>query len=123
VSLSSFKKTISVHRLVATHFLINHQNKETINHIDFNRANNSVENLEWMTMKENANHSKERCPQLFGDKRGEKGHTTILTNQQVLEIRAKFKPRVVTRDILGKEYGVAPTTIKDIVLRKSWTHI
>ncbi|WP_366051221.1 NUMOD4 domain-containing protein [Flavobacterium sp.] len=123
IYLSSPKRTILIHKLVATHFLTNPQNKETVNHINFNRSDNRVANLEWMTMKENAHHSRERRPQLFGDKRGENGYTTILTNQQVLEIRSKFIPRIVTREMLGKEYGVAATTIKDIVLRKSWTHI
>ena len=45
-----------VHRLIAENFIPNPHNKATINHIDNNRANNSIENLEWCTIAENNAH-------------------------------------------------------------------
>ena len=47
------RKTIKVHRLVATHFIDNPYNYPCINHIDSNRKNNDVSNLEFCTHKQN----------------------------------------------------------------------
>lgn len=46
-----------VHRCVAETFLPNFNQKEQINHIDGNKANNAVSNLEWCTNQENAIHA------------------------------------------------------------------
>lgn len=47
------RKTIKVHRLVAEHFIENINNYPCVNHIDSNRKNNNVENLEWCTHSQN----------------------------------------------------------------------
>lgn len=56
LSKNGKKKGMLIHRIVAEHYIDNPLNKEQVNHIDENKYNNSVFNLEWSTPKENANH-------------------------------------------------------------------
>lgn len=51
------RKSFSVHRLVALHFIPNPDSKPFINHIDSNPSNNNVDNLEWCTQSENIQHA------------------------------------------------------------------
>ena len=50
-------RSLLIHRLVAEAFIENNKNYEVINHIDGNRGNNMVENLEWCTQKHNVIHA------------------------------------------------------------------
>ena len=58
VSLSNNGKVrnVLVHRLIATAFIPNPENKPEVNHLDENPQNNCVSNLEWATHKENVNY-------------------------------------------------------------------
>lgn len=60
-------KTYKIHRLVAITFLDNPENKPTVNHIDKNKHNNKLDNLEWATYSEQNIHSKN---EFFNHNRG-----------------------------------------------------
>lgn len=51
------RKNFYVHRIVAEHFIDNPENKPCVNHLDYNKYNNCVSNLEWCTQIENVSHS------------------------------------------------------------------
>ncbi|ARM65604.1 HNH endonuclease [Lactococcus phage LW4] len=56
LSLNGSTHNKSVHRLVAIAFIPNHEDLPVVNHIDENKQNNNVDNLEWCNYKYNANH-------------------------------------------------------------------
>ena len=51
------RREYRIARLVAETFIENMENKPEVNHKDYNRKNNSVDNLEWVTGKENSHYS------------------------------------------------------------------
>lgn len=55
------KKNYYIHRLVAEAFIPNPDNLKEVNHIDYNKSNNIVTNLEWASRKENLEWSHSRC--------------------------------------------------------------
>ena len=60
LSVENIKKTLILHRLVAmTFFGLPNDEKNQVNHIDGNKYNNQIDNLEWCTSKENMHHARE----------------------------------------------------------------
>lgn len=108
-----------VHRLVATAFTPNPYGKETVNHIDGNKSNNNVSNLEWATQSENNRHAIRTGLKIFTEKnrlastRGFK-----ISRDQVADIRIRFlKGKSLSE--LAKMYSVSKAQICRIVNRKS----
>lgn len=112
--------TLKIHRLVAKAFIKNLYNKPQINHIDENKSNNLVTNLEWVTGKENLTHSNtERWLKM----RGEGNKNAILGSEDIREIRRLYKQPGFSRKRLADMYGVSMSLIEKIYYRVSWKHI
>jgi len=115
------EKAMQVHRLIATAFIPNPLNKPQVNHIDGNKINNSVSNLEWVTARENTQHAFRLG--LMAVPKGESVYCAKLNNEQVLEIRELYKTGKYTQNKLGEMYSVVRQCIGDITTRKTWKHI
>ena len=113
---NSVARTYKIHRLVATHFIENPENKTDVNHKDGIKTNNHFLNLEWNTKKENFNHSI-----LIGLQNpiGEKNWNSKLSNEDINNIRNSC----LTRKQLSKLYNVSITSINNIITYKSWKHL
>lgn len=115
-------KHFSVHRLVATAFIPNPENKPSINHIDNQRDNNCVTNLEWCTAKENLEHCIKQGR--FITLRGSQLSHSILTESDVIEIRKYLKSQSAkTVRELAKNYGVKVDSIRQIAAKTAWKHV
>lgn len=91
-----------------------------INHLDFNKENNRVDNLEWTTQSRNVQHAYDAGRR---DCRGEGNGFAKLTESEVLEIRAKYTGTWGDYTRLGREYEVNSATISDIIKGLTWAHI
>lgn len=116
----AFGRNIKIHRLIATHFIDNPNNLPFINHKDGDKLNNSIQNLEWVTAKENCNHAKENNLHNIS---GSKHFASILTEEKVLEIRKNYPLRKTNVIKFAASYGIAKPTLMDIMARKRWAHI
>lgn len=114
-------KTIKVHRAVAMAFLGPRPTGYQINHKSGDKRDNSVNNLEYVTCRENIRH----CWQtgLHGTRhcRGEANWRAKLTAEDVQVIR-RLHPDV-SMSQLAILYGVTKENISSIVRRKTWRHV
>lgn len=114
--------TAAVQRLVMRAFVGERPEGQEVNHKDGNKANNHVSNLEYVTHRENVVHSFKYLGRERTIPRGEKVGSAKLTDEKVIEIRARAA-KGETRRALAEAYGVSHVAITAIVNRKTWTHI
>ena len=64
LSFKSIRKTVKIHRLVAQVFLPNPESRPQVNHKNFDKTDNHIDNLEWVTEKENIQHALKVKPEM-----------------------------------------------------------
>jgi len=114
--------TIHVHRMVAETFIPNPDKLSSVNHIDGNKANNTLTNLEWASWSHQQQHA--ISTGLRDDsKRVYPNWLCKLTDEQVFEIKQLMKLPNMSDTILAKSYGQSRKTMWSIRNNKSYTHV
>lgn len=112
-----------IHRLVAETFIPNPDSLPCVNHIDGNKLNCAVSNLEWCSYSYNQKHAFKLGLRFA---KGVMNPMHKLTETEVKEIRnsyVKGKHTDCNSNGLAKKYNVDPKTILDIVNGKTWVDV
>jgi hypothetical protein len=109
-----------VHKLVATAFLENDDEFKTfVTHVDFNKGNNNVMNLKWVTPSESARHHR------TNPSRSKRKVTNAkLTETQVKRIKKLLARNPKTRlKLIAKQFGITHTQLNRIRRGENWSHV
>lgn len=116
---SEKQRMYPVHRLVATAFIENAENKPVVNHIDGIKLHNNVENLEWATVKENTIHAFDTGLRI-GPRGVKQGHAKLSPD---LICKAKaLRDAGNSYSCIGKLTGVSTSTIYNALVGKTWKY-
>ena len=110
------RKTIKTHRLVAMAFLPNPNNYPDVNHKDFNRQNNNVENLEWCTEEYNTHYTRDNHLE-YNSQSYKK--LSPLKEEQVLLVPTLMNYGFSVK-LIAKLYKVGHITIRNIIKKRTW---
>lgn len=116
-------KLFKIYRLKAIHFIPNPDNKKQVNHLDGNRLNEDLDNLEWTTPSENMKHAVLNgfCGGQF--KKGFDHSQAKLKPDDVIKIR-QLREQGMTMRAIAKEFGLASSNhICKIVHRKIYADV
>ena len=112
-------KTRTVHRVIASAFIPRDPKREFVNHIDGNKQNNHINNLEWCTRSENLKHAYEHG---LKSSAGIKNSRNKLSLDDVRYIKENYKARdpEFGAAALSKRFSVAHQTICAVVYGQNW---
>lgn len=113
-------KTVRIHRLVALSFLLNPENKRVVNHVDSDRSNNMLENLEWATQSENIIHGYQHGNIEY--KNGSMGNGAKLTETDIPAIRS-WLSKGWTQKRVAVLFRISESGIGKISRGEIWNHV
>lgn len=114
------KQVHVVHRIVATAFIPNPENKPCVNHKDFDKTNNRLSNLEWVTYRENTLHATQNG--VLVSYKGRESNLAKYTEEQVKEVYSLCKSGL-SQSEAGVVVGMPRPTVASIMQKVSWSHI
>lgn len=112
------RRTFKVHRLVAEHFLDRSETRDQVNHINGDKKDNSITNLEWVTGSENVKHSYAVLSRTIIPSEERVG--AKLTEEAVKDIRENYIPRKVPLSYFANKYGVDRSLVHRVFHGRNW---
>jgi hypothetical protein len=116
-------KSFTIHKIIALTFLENPNNYIEVNHVDGNKVNNRVDNIEWCSRSHNVRETYRLGLKDPSKYMGSGNKTSKLTEEQVLSIREEYKNKSLNQRQLAIKYNVGNTLIGMIVHNQIWKHI
>lgn len=118
------RRKFLVHRLVMENFSpIENCHNWQVNHIDGDKQNNKLSNLEWSTAKENTDHAIAIGLRKPKDQLGSKNHMAKLSEEKVIEICKLLQTKKYTNKQIANMFNVSESCIEGIRERRNWKHI
>lgn len=117
------QKDYWVHRLVAAAFIPNPDGLPFVNHIDANPANNCVDNLEWVTHRQNMEHAARMGLMVSSSGPGEESPAHKLKELDVVRIKLRLMRGERICDILRDYPSIQKGTIGHIKAGRTWSHV
>lgn len=120
VSLSKNGKVryFKVHKLVALAFLQKDSAKNQVNHVDGDKTNNNVANLEWISPSDNIKHARDSGLIIDKSRKGNKR----LNLAQVVFFKI-LHSEGFSYEKIGKIFNISRCTISDAVTGRTWKHL
>jgi len=118
--LNGKQKAYSVHRLVASAFIDNPNNYSQVNHIDGNKENNHVNNLEWCNQSQNMQHRIKILKQ-ESKLKGNNNPKSKLTEDQVKQLPKLLQ--IMTKAAISRLWKVNANTLSEITSGRSWKYL
>lgn len=121
ISTDGARHRYSVHRLVLENYNpVDGMETLQVNHIDGDKQNNNLNNLEWVTCQENILHAYKNN---LHSQKGEHNNATKLTENNVKDIIQLLLKKELTQKEIGKQFGVNEDVIGAIKNKHNWKYL
>ena len=119
LSVGGKYKTKKIHRLVAIAFIDNPENLPVVNHLNGDRTDHRIENLEWCTQGHNVQHMLDEG---FSRGKGNTHWSAKLTEEGVRQMR-KLRDAGLSVNEIAKQFGVKHSTASLAISGTTWAHV